>query len=73
MLADFSGRTVRRPSQTELSAIGAAMMAANGIGHPISPNIVVPEREFLPEITAEARGTHRACWKKAVDRASLDT
>lgn len=73
MLADFSGRTIRRPSQTELSAIGAAMMAANGVGHPIAPDIVFPEREFLPEIAAEARSQHRACWRKAVDRASLET
>jgi glycerol kinase len=73
MLADLSDRIVQRPSQSALSAIGAALMAANGIGKRITSSIFVRDREFRPATGLEERETRRAEWKRAVRRAALET
>ena len=69
MLADLAGRKVGRPAQTELSAIGAAMMAAAGIGRTISDALVAKDRTFNPAMAADRRVLLRSRWRAAVERA----
>lgn len=71
LIADLSGRKVERPLQTELSAIGAAMMAANGLGRPIAPSIVSSDRTFTPALAEASRDAMRAQWRTAIARAKL--
>ncbi|NBC35819.1 glycerol kinase [Novosphingobium sp. FSY-8] len=69
MLADVTGRVVERPSQTELSALGAAMMAAQGCGQPIAASAVAKERVFSPALPDAARQAARTQWAQAIARA----
>lgn len=64
MLADLSGCHVSRPSQTELSAWGAASMAAQAIGQPLPP----PGHgaPIAPAMAAPERERHRRQWRKAL-------
>lgn len=71
MLADLSGRAVERPSQTDLSALGAAMMAAAGAGLPLSDTLIAKEHHFAPAMAGDARIASREGWRKAVARACL--
>ena len=69
MLANLSGRTVERPSQTDLSALGAAMMAAGGAGLALADTLIAKERHFAPTMADAARIPAREGWRKAVARA----
>lgn len=69
LIADLSGRTVERPSQTELSAIGAAMMAANALGRPIAASIIGSDRTFTPALADDRRSAMRNQWRSAIARA----
>ena len=71
LIADLSGRKVERPSQTELSAIGAAMMAANALGRPIAPSIISSDRSFMPALNDDRRDAMRGQWHTAIARAKV--
>ena len=62
--ADIIGRPVTRGDRAEASALGAAMMAAEGLGRPLAPS--TNTTTFTPR--AIDRDTIRARWRDAVDR-----
>ena len=61
-LADVSGRTIRIPDQEELTAIGAASLAAHGIGSETSAR-------FRSETICEPKETDGAPWSARFDDA----
>lgn len=71
MIADFSGRAVERPQHTELSAIGAAMMAASSLGQTIAPGSGQPAAVFYPTNNAATTRRQREQWHTAISRARL--
>lgn len=70
--ADFAGVKILRPVCTESTALGAAMLAALGVGIYYTPSEIAAhhkvEREFSPEITTEARELALSGWHDAVNR-----
>ncbi|GAB2909683.1 FGGY family carbohydrate kinase [Streptomyces mayteni] len=70
--ADVSGRAVRRPHTANLSALGAAQLAARALGLPEPPP---PAEADLhpPRSTAETRAALRAGWHAAVARSRRPT
>ncbi|MET3473467.1 glycerol kinase [Novosphingobium sp. 1529] len=73
MLADLSGRTVERPAQTALSALGAAMLAADAIDRPLAESLRARDRSFAPCLAEEPRQAARAAWGLAVARATMES
>ena len=69
-IANFSGRMVLRPSQTELSAIGTALMAAAALGRPIAPGLVGAGESFAPALPDARREAARGHWAEALARAA---
>lgn len=69
-IADLSGRNVLRPSQTELSAIGAALMAAQALRTPIAPGLIGTGERFTPTLPDTRRDDLRGQWAKALTRAA---
>ena len=71
--ADLLGIPVERPSYTETTALGAAMLAALGIGLYSEQEEVANLREldkvFLPTKRGEEMEERYLKWKKAVKRA----
>ena len=72
--ADISAAPVLRPKCVETTAMGAAYLAGLAVGYwkdteEIRQNWAV-DRQFLPEISADARADRLAHWKKAVSCAS---
>jgi glycerol kinase len=71
-LADGLGVPVARPKVIETTAMGAAMLAAVGVGlfHDLdhASDMVQPDRSFAPDATDEERGQRRAHWSAAVRR-----
>lgn len=68
--ADISGRSVRRPRLSELSAFGAARLAADSIGRPIDTSPVDGAAdEFRPQLDSSVAERRRCIWRAAVDRA----
>lgn len=67
--ADILGRPVVRGSAVELSAIGAMMMAAHGMGRAITPTDAASETRFTPAMTATTRDAALRGWHDAVGRA----
>lgn len=71
--ADLSGLRLKRPRMLETTALGAAMMAGLGVG--LWPNLdalrrAYPlEREFVPQMDANAQRAARAHWRSVVARA----
>lgn len=71
--ADLSGLRMRRPRMLETTALGAAMLA--GLGAGLWPNLdtlrrAYPlDREFVPQIDADARQHARAQWHQVVAQA----
>jgi glycerol kinase len=68
--ADALGVPVRRPSQVETTARGAAMCAAVGAGA-VTPDDLTHAKlsgfkTFLPQISTEARAAARERWERAV-------
>ena len=68
--ADLLDRKVQRGSIAEVSAVGAAMMAASGLGRPFAEQTADLET-FEPRMPAGARESLRAAWLDAVRRATL--
>ncbi|RYE11339.1 MAG: glycerol kinase [Hyphomicrobiales bacterium] len=65
--ADIIGRPVIRGDRAEVSALGAMMMAAQGMGMPVTqPAGAV---SFEPKMPPEQRDEIRAAWREAVGRA----
>jgi glycerol kinase len=68
--ADMAGLTVRRGDLAEVSAVGVASMAAQGMGWgAIAPRGNV--REFRPALDVSERDAARASWKHAIAQATL--
>ena len=70
LLADLIDRPVIRADAAELSALGAARLAAEGLGVP-APPVRPAERTFTPNMAAETRGATVARWHDALRRAML--
>lgn len=64
--ADLIGRAVRRGDRAEVSALGAAMMAAEGMGRPIAPSTA--DTTFTPRMRPAERDSVRADWRAALGR-----
>jgi glycerol kinase len=64
--ADIIGREVVRGDRAEVSALGAAMMAAEGLGRPIAPS--QESAVFAPRMTQTRREAVRSQWHEAVQR-----
>ena len=62
--ADIIGRPVTRGDRAEASALGAAMMAAEGLGRPLTPSAIVTT--FTPQPID--RDAIRGRWREAVAR-----
>jgi glycerol kinase len=70
MQADLLGVPVERPAAVELTAYGAARLAAIGIGAALPPAVALGGlRVFAPGRTAAWRGAQRAEWRRAVGAA----
>lgn len=65
--ADILDRPIKRGSRAEVSALGAAMMAAQGLGREIAPG--KDEAIFVPALDAAKRVAIRTQWRAAVNRA----
>lgn len=70
MLADLIDRPVVRADAAELSALGAARLAAEGMGIK-APPVRPAERTFMPSMSAATRGETIARWQDALRRAML--
>ena len=69
--ADLLGVQIFRPEMVESTALGAAKLAALGVGLP-RPDVggeTARIRVFTPSMTSEARAAHLARWSDAVARA----
>jgi len=70
-IADATGLLVERPRSIETTALGAAMLAAVGIGlfsslAEAGDAMVHADRQFQPAISTVARADRRAAWQRAV-------
>ena len=71
--ADLLGIPVRRPRNTETTALGAAFLAGRGAGVWGTDGELADlwqlDREFLPVITRDEAATRLAGWRRAVERS----
>ena len=68
--ADISRRVVRRSRLPELSAFGAARLAADSVGMPIDVQAIEGDMdEFRPQFSPATAQARRALWRAAVERA----
>jgi glycerol kinase len=70
LLADLIDRPVRRTDAAEVSALGAARLAARGLGFDLTLSDGVG-RTFTPAMTSEVRQNILARWRDALRRAML--
>ncbi len=70
LLADLIDRPVLRADAAELSALGAARLAAEGMGA-VAPPVRPAERTFTPSMTASTRSEIVERWRDALRRAML--
>ena len=72
MQADFLGRPVQRPRQTESTVLGAAFLAGLGVGYwqGISElkKVWSLEKEFQSQLASNLRKAHLNSWHEAVER-----
>jgi glycerol kinase len=66
--ADLIDRPVVRGDRAEVSAMGAAAMAAAGLGRPLPASDATPTT-FTPHLPVASRDALRARWREAVRRA----
>jgi glycerol kinase len=75
-LADFSGRELRRASEVETTALGAAFLAGLAVGVWPSPEacreVIAPPTVFEPRLSASERESARDRWADALRRAAGD-
>jgi len=72
MQADLLGIPVRRPRQTETTALGAAFLAGLGAGIWTDADLArlwKLDREFEPKISRDEAASRQARWREAVDRS----
>jgi glycerol kinase len=70
--ADLIGIPVRRPRQTETTALGAAFLAGLGVGAWTDADLAglwKLDREFEPSISRDQADTLQAEWRRAVERS----
>ena len=70
--ADLLGIPVRRPRQTETTALGAAFLAGLGAGIWTEPDLArlwKLDREFEPRMSRDRADAMQARWRQAVDRS----
>ncbi|NLC05368.1 MAG: glycerol kinase, partial [Erysipelothrix sp.] len=71
--ADVLNTIVRRPKNTETTALGAAMLAGLATGFFASKeelaDTFVMDREFTPNMSDETREEQMKKWQKAVERS----
>ena len=67
--ADIIDRPLLRSDLPEVSAAGAAMLAANGLGRRRS-NSQMQQRKFRPAMNAERRAAFRQAWRTAVGQVT---
>jgi len=70
--ADLLGIPVRRPRQTEITALGAAFLAGLGAGVWTDADLVdlwKLDREFEPSMSRDQADTLQAEWRRAVERS----
>jgi glycerol kinase len=67
MIADFSGKPVQRPANTDLSALGAAMMAWRSAFSRAESNQILSK--FQPKLDGKSKSESRNQWRDAVKRA----
>ncbi len=71
--ADLLGIPVRRPKQTETTALGAAYLAGVGSGFwsgdAALDGLWQLDREFLPQMSADDRAARLAWWHRALERS----
>lgn len=70
--ADLSGRTILRPAETGLSALGAGYLAGLGSGMWSDEDVIGmsrPRKEFFPEAGPDHATERRSRWAEAVVRA----
>jgi glycerol kinase len=70
--ADLLGIPVRRPRQTETTALGAAFLAGLGAGIWTESDLArlwKLDREFLPTISRDQAATMLTRWREAVARS----
>jgi glycerol kinase len=69
--ANLLGVQIFRPEMVESTALGAAKLAALGVGLPRGDagGETVRLRVFNPSLSAEARAAHLARWADAVGKA----
>ncbi|MBS3960469.1 MAG: glycerol kinase GlpK [Sandarakinorhabdus sp.] len=70
-IADATGLVVERPRNIETTGLGAAMLAAVGIGlfgslAEAGEAMAHADRQFQPTMSADARAARRAAWQRAV-------
>jgi glycerol kinase len=70
-IADITGLPVVRPDFVETTALGAAMLAAVGVGlhtslEAAAEAMIGPEKRFEPRMTAAIREQRLAAWKAAL-------
>lgn len=70
MLADVIDRPVRRGADVELSALGAARMAATRLG--AGPTTASAGRDFKPAMASAKRERLLRLWREALSRAMAD-
>ena len=70
--ADLLGIPVRRPRQTETTALGAAFLAGLGAGVWSDPDLADLwriDREFEPKMSRDQAASLQAGWRRAVERS----
>lgn len=73
LLADLTARSLLRPAQSELSALGAARMAAHGSDFELRVvDDAVGTTSFKPSMPAAMRQAIRERWAAAIRRASSE-
>src|SRR5439155_13372075 len=73
LLADLLERPVARVRRSEVSAIGAAAMAAEALGYSMKLEDEAGADRFLPSMDPARRARILAVWAEAVDRTSFAT
>ena len=70
--ADLCGIPVRRPAQTETTALGAAFLAGLGVGLWSDADLGrlwKLDREFTPKMSRDEADSRQARWREAVERS----
>jgi glycerol kinase len=67
--ADLLGADIVRPAQVELTALGAARLAAQGVGLDIDPPADSGAIVFHPRMPAHARDRILSRWREAIGKA----